>query len=84
MPVKVLIRTLKRALSVLRRDTSAADLIEYALVIAIIALGIMVAISRLGCQTDCIYQQVALSIEKGRENIPPGQMRHCMDTCRQD
>ncbi len=84
MPVKVSIRTLKRLLSFLRRDASAAELIEYALVVAIIGLGIIVAVSRLGCQIDCVYQQVALSIEKGRENIPPGQMGHCMDACRQD
>ncbi len=82
--MKVSIRKLKRLLSFLRRDARAAELIEYALVVAIIALGILVAISRLGCQVDCIYQQVALSIEKGRENIPPGQMRHCTDACRQD
>jgi Flp pilus assembly pilin Flp len=75
--------TLKRFL-LQRRDASGAEVIEYALLTAIIALSIIVAVSRLGCQIDCVYQEVALFLEKGRENIPPGQMRQCMDGCRQN
>lgn len=73
MPAKVSICTLKRFLFSLRRDGSAAELIEYALLIAIIALGFIVTVSRLGCQIDCVYKEVALSMEKGRANIPPAR-----------
>lgn len=83
MPASLSSCTLKRFLSFLR-DASAAELIEYALVMAIIALGIIVAVSRLGCQIDCVYQEISVSLERGRTNIPPGQMAHCMNACREN
>ncbi len=78
-------KRIQRATTWLRRglrSESAGELVEYALVTALIALAAVAAVSSLGCEVRCVYENLATGLEKGRDNIPPGQMQKCVNSCR--
>lgn len=63
------------------RSDTAANLIEYSLVIALLGFGALAGMAQLGCEINCVYTQLSITMEKGRDNIPPGQMQKCVRTC---
>ena len=72
---------MRRILSRLLREMYGQDLAEYALLLLMVSLAAVAAIPKLACAVGCIYEEAALSIEKGRDDIPPGQEKKCVKKC---
>ena len=72
---------LRRLLRGLWQDSRGQDLVEYGLLVTLIALGLTAAVDKFGCHLSCILEEAAVSIEKARGIIPPGQEKKCTRTC---
>ncbi len=72
---------MRRALFRLWREVRGQDLTEYALLVMLLALGLVSASQTLGCTVSCMFEQAGISIEKARDKIPPGQEKKCTRAC---
>jgi Flp pilus assembly pilin Flp len=70
-----------RALFQLWREVHGQDLTEYALLVAVLALALVTAYQTLGCTVSCMFEEAAISIQKARGHIPPGQQKKCSRKC---
>ncbi len=77
-----LLRAASKLCRCFNASETAADLIEYALIASLIALGVVVGVSNLNCTVSCTYEQISMTVEKGRDQIPPGQLDKCLKSCR--
>lgn len=73
---------MKHTLSWLWREVRGQNLTEYALIVALLALACVSASQKLGCNIACAFEEAAISIEKARGKIPPGQQKKCTRTCQ--
>ncbi len=71
----------RRALCQLWREVRGQNLTEYALLVAVLALALVSASQTLGCTVPCMFEEAAISIQKARGHIPPGQQKKCSRKC---
>jgi Flp pilus assembly pilin Flp len=71
----------RKGLSRLLREMHGQDVAEYALLLLMVSLASVAAIPKLACAVGCVYEEAAITIEKGRDGIPPGQEKKCMNKC---
>jgi Flp pilus assembly pilin Flp len=71
-----------RHLRVCKRS-SAQALVEYALLLALVALGVVAAQTIFACQLSCAFENVQYEFERiiANKHIPPGQLKKCSKTC---
>jgi Flp pilus assembly pilin Flp len=75
---------LKKHLSRLLRDIRAQGIVEYVLLLALIAFAAVAAEQAFACQLQCAFENAANQLEhilaKGKK-IPPGQAKKCSKKC---
>jgi Flp pilus assembly pilin Flp len=72
-----------RRLSLLQ-DTRGQGLVEYLLILVLVACGAVAAQQLLACQIGCAMEITAKHIENfmsGGKKIPPGQLKKCSKMC---
>ncbi len=72
---------MRRILPRLLREMHGQDLAEHALLLLMVSLAAVAAIPKLACAIGCIYEEVAISLDKARDVIPPGQEKKCVKKC---
>ena len=77
-------KTLKKHLSRLLRDISGQGIVEYVLMLALVAFATVAAQQAFACQVECAFEGTANQLEcflaKGKK-IPPGQAKKCSKKC---
>lgn len=65
------------------KNTDGQVLVEYALLLALIALGAVAGQRMLACQVSCAFENVGFEFERliSGKNIPPGQLKKCSKSC---
>ena len=73
--------TVARLLAWLIRETRGQDVVEYALLLVMLALAAVGSIPELACAIQCAFEDTADSLQndpgKGRKPNPPGQEKKC-------
>ncbi len=72
---------LRRLLNRLWKEICGQDLTEYALLLVLLSLLVVVGLGRFACEIGCVFDVTAQSIEKLRGNLPPGQQIKCTRSC---
>jgi Flp pilus assembly pilin Flp len=63
------------------RECRAQDATEYALLLVLLVLATVAVVPQFACRVLCVFEQIAVSIDKSRSGIPPGQLEKCTRTC---
>jgi Flp pilus assembly pilin Flp len=63
------------------RGIRGQDLTEYALLLVVLVLAVVAVVPRFACNLYCIFEQTAVSLDKARAGIPPGQQQKCTRNC---
>src|SRR5579864_8772517 len=65
------------------KESSAQAVVEYALVLALVALGVVAAQGIFACQVSCAFENVGFEFERiiAHKHIPPGQLKKCSKNC---
>ncbi len=77
-------RVLKAHLPSLLKDDLGQGLVEYALIVALVALGSIAVVHAFACRVNCAFEAVANRAEQiftNGKNIPPGQQKKCSKKC---
>jgi len=77
-------RVLKAHLPSLLKDDLGQGLVEYALIVALVALGSVAVLQVFACRVNCAFEAVANRAEQiftNGKNIPPGQQKKCSKKC---
>ena len=76
---------LKAALRALLRDCRGQGLVEYLLMLAMVALGSVAAEQTFACRLSCTLEVTAYHFERiidsDMKKIPPGQLKKCSKKC---
>ena len=74
----------KRHLSRLPKEIRGQGIVEYVLMLALVALTVVAGEQSFACQVECAFQNEANQLEqiimKGKK-IPPGQAKKCSKQC---
>jgi Flp pilus assembly pilin Flp len=65
------------------KESSAQVLVEYALLLALVAFGAVAAQGIFACQVSCAFENVSYEFERlilGK-HVPPGQLKQCSKSC---
>ena len=65
------------------KQSSAQALVEYALLLALVALGVVAAQTIFACQLSCGFENVKYELERLilDKHVAPGQLKKCSKTC---
>lgn len=65
------------------KNTGGQVLVEYALLLALIAFGAVAGQYMFACQVSCAFENVGFEFERliSGKNIPPGQLKKCSKSC---
>jgi len=76
-------RVLKAHLPSLLKDDLGQGLVEYALIVALVALGSVAVLQVFACRVNCAFEAVANRAEQifDGKKIPPGQQKQCSKKC---
>jgi Flp pilus assembly pilin Flp len=74
----------KKRLSRLLKENRGQGIVEYVLMLALVALGVVAGEQSFACQVECAFENGANQLEqiimKGKK-IPPGQAKKCSKQC---
>lgn len=65
------------------KDRLAQALVEYSLLLALIALAIVAAQTVFACQVSCGFENLTFEFERvfAGKHVPPGQLKKCSKKC---